>query len=146
VGGGAVMHGRKNARRETRVVVLTGPPCCGKTTLVKKLAAEFAEVRPESPTAHSPKLCLTAAGGRVQHAAPLIVGGLRVCGFVTEELRGQNGQRTGFDVLSIDGRCAGGRGHTVRRRVPPLIFLVTPPRSKRSALARRDGPAPLSHS
>jgi nucleoside-triphosphatase THEP1 len=52
-------------------ILLTGPPGCGKTTLIRKVA---------------------------QHLEGAAVG------FYTEEVRGADGRRTGFDVVMLDGR------------------------------------------
>eukprot|EP01050_Picozoa_sp_SAG11_P013409 SAG11_NODE_1564_length_4675_cov_2.781687_8_plen_123_part_00 len=80
------------------MLLLTGPPGCGKTTLLQTIAAEFGE-----------------------HAAPLLYGGLAISGFHTEEVRDTAAvddweaaaaamvapQRIGFDVVSYaDGSRA----------------------------------------
>ncbi|KAL7641016.1 UNVERIFIED_CONTAM: hypothetical protein RMT77_008153 [Armadillidium vulgare] len=55
-------------------IALTGPPGIGKTTYIQKLAKSLNER------------------------------GIPCCGFLTEEVRGSNKERIGFDVISLDGK------------------------------------------
>jgi nucleoside-triphosphatase len=78
-------------------ILLSGPPGCGKTTIIKR-----------------------------------VVSGLRIPakGFFTEEVRGKDGQRIGFDVVVIDGRRGplarvDYKGHRVGRYGVCLDFLET---------------------
>jgi len=76
-------------------ILLTGPPGCGKTTLIRKIV----------------QLLEIPAGG-----------------FYTEEVRGAGGRRTGFDVITLDGRRgrlseAGFPGPRVGRYGVDLQFL-----------------------
>jgi nucleoside-triphosphatase len=52
-------------------ILLTGPPGCGKTTIIRKVAERLP---------------------------------MPVEGFFTEDVRGRDGQRIGFDVVMLDGR------------------------------------------
>ena len=76
-------------------ILLTGPPGCGKTTVIKRVID-----------------------------GPVMPAG----GFYTEEVRGRNGQRIGFDVVMLDGRRGplarvGARGPRVGRYGVCLDFL-----------------------
>ncbi len=76
-------------------ILLTGPPGCGKTTLIRKIV-QLLEVPAR--------------------------------GFYTEEVRGAGGRRTGFDVITLDGRRgrlseAGFPGPRVGRYGVDLQFL-----------------------
>lgn len=58
-------------------LLVTGPPAVGKTTLITRALEKLRVTHPE----------------------------LRVRGFYTRETR-QSGERTGFEVMTVDGRCA----------------------------------------
>ena len=59
----------------TRVLIVTGPPAVGKTTVIKETVQAFQ-----------------------QHAKQVAVSG-----FYTEEVRNSSGERIGFDVVTVDG-------------------------------------------
>ena len=63
-----------------RVCLITGPPRCGKTTLIRQIAGEY-------------------SGGVCPERSR------RACGFYTEEVR-EDGERTGFRLVTLDGRDA----------------------------------------
>ena len=56
-------------------ILITGKPGSGKTTLIKRLVQHLKDEK-----------------------------SLQVCGFFTEEVRGANGVRIGFDIVTFDGK------------------------------------------